>query len=111
MTQSEAREILQKAMRAFQRYRSTSMELGVGEAFFAKSMWPWVYGDKCPLPAIVKMLDREKIVPQEFYNIMFILYKFTPEVKMQGEIEQVLNDVRFEFPTPDIRWLVEGFAE
>lgn len=111
MTQAEAREILEKTMRAYQRYRSTSMDLGVGEAFFAKSMWPWVFGDKCPLPAIAKMLGREKIVPQEFYNIMFILEKFTPEVKMQGEIEQALNDVKFEFPTPDIAWLRDGFTE
>jgi hypothetical protein len=90
MTQAEAREILEKTMHAFQRYRGFSSDMGIGESWLSKGMWPWVFGEKCPLPAIIKMLDRDKIVPAEFYNIMFILYQFTPEVKAAGEIEHIV---------------------
>ncbi len=60
MTQAEARAVLEKAMRAFQRYRSISKEQGIGETWLSKEMWPWVYGNKCPLPAIAKMLDARR---------------------------------------------------
>ena len=118
MTQSEAREILEKAMRAFQRFRSISREtagtLTNDQSVIAEALEfinPWVNGNKCPLPAMQKMLAGDKIEPQAFYNIMYILHKFAPEVKAVAEMEHISNGVQFEFPTPDIRWLAEGFEE
>jgi len=95
---------LREFMLGLQRYRSIVMEtVGADTALtgtgllgesvdglglsteFAAEMWPWVFGDKCPLPALVKILDSvdggETLAPLDYYNQMFILDRFIPEVK------------------------------
>jgi len=88
MQESEARSHLQMMMIALQRYRGItkeqlgpdSTELHLSDELSAE-MWPWIFGDKCPLPTIAKMLNADKIVPMDYYNMMFILDRFIPEIK------------------------------
>ena len=52
----------------------------------AAKMWPWVFGEKCPLSALSKILDNvdsgKPLAPMDYYNMMFILDNFMPEIKM-----------------------------
>jgi hypothetical protein len=47
-------------------------------------MWPWIFGDKCPLPALVKMLDGvehgEPLAPGTYHNMITVLVQFMPEI-------------------------------
>jgi len=74
---------------ALQRYRATANEqmAGHGETWekVSQETWPWVFGDKCPLPMLVKLLDdieigRRELEPHGYYNFRFILWRFTPEI-------------------------------
>ena len=92
MKQSEAIAHLRVFMLALQRYRSIVMEqlggskdgLHLSEKMAAE-MWPWVFGEKCPLPMLSKILNDvaggKQLVPLDYYNMMFILDRFTPEIK------------------------------
>ncbi len=93
MTQEEALKHLQEMIWALQRYRSITMEqLGpeTGELHLseemAAEMWPWVFGEKCPLSVLVKMVDSGKVAPNDYYNMMFILDRFMPEVKLAATV-------------------------
>lgn len=85
MKQSEAIQHLHEFTWALQRYRSITMETlgpGTGDLHlseeFAGEMWPWVFGEKCPLPILSKMLDDP--APLDYYNMMYILRQFMPEI-------------------------------
>ena len=98
MKQSEALEHLREMIWALQRYRSIAMEeLGpnpdypLGEQLciteeLAAKMWPWIFGEECPLPALVKIVDDAEtsgtLAPTDYYSMMFILDRFMPEVKI-----------------------------
>lgn len=88
MKQSEAIQHLREFAWALQRYRSITMETlgpGIGELHlseeFAGEMWPWVFGEKCPLPVLSKMLGGGGYLePMAYYNMMYILFQFMPEI-------------------------------
>ena len=93
MTQEEALAHLREFLWALQKYRSITMETlgpGSGELHLSEKLaaetWPWVFGEKCPLPILAKMIDDAetsgKLAPMDYYNMMFILDRFMPEVKM-----------------------------
>lgn len=96
MDQSEMLEYLESMRLAFQKFRSIELEQWGDEAGLSL-IFPWVFGDKCPLLAIQKVLDRGSVTKMEFYNFMFILHEFIPVV-------MVASDTKF--PEPDIRMLL-----
>jgi len=53
---------------------------------FAGELWPWVFGEKCPLPILAKIIDDAEssgeLAPMDYYNMMIILDRFMPEVKL-----------------------------
>ena len=102
MKQEEALKHLREMIWALQRYRSITMEtLGPETSDFeeptaelhfseklAAEMWPWVFGDKCPLPVLVKMVNSGKVAPNDYYNMMYILDRFIPEVKLFALVQR-----------------------
>jgi hypothetical protein len=87
MRQSTAIEQLREMMRLIQKARSNAKEGSaawlmvdaVDESVLAM-VEPWLFGDKCPLPMLHKMLDDidggRELQPSEHYNMMTILYRF-----------------------------------
>ena len=104
MTQEEARGHLTAMMVAIQRYRSTVAEVTEidVERRVNADLSPWIFGDRCPLPALVKILDRDVIVPLDLYNMMYVLDRFIPEVKLCSE---------YRWPVPDVSWVALRFEE
>ena len=91
MKEQEAVAHLRTYMYYLQKYRSFGKETfgpGSGELCFPEGsmerIWPWVWGEKCPLPALIKVLDNvdngNPLAPLDYYNLMFILLRFTPEL-------------------------------
>ena len=104
MDQAEAMQHLQIMMTSFQRYRSIvreNMTNLLPEDALA-TMYPWVFGTKCPLTALQKVLDRGSVTGTELYNFMYIVDKFAPEIKIIRLIE-----TQTKFPEPDIDWVTE----
>lgn len=84
MKQELAVRQLRAYMLALQKYRSNiALDLDLPEPFKAEA-WPWVFGDKCPLPQLSTVLDRvdngADLNPFEYHNFMVILYRFSPEL-------------------------------
>ena len=104
MDQAEAMKHLQVMMTSFQRYCSIvreNMANLLPEDALA-TMYPWVFGTKCPLTALQKVLDRGSVTGTELYNFMYIVDKFAPEIKIIRLIE-----TQTKFPEPDIDWVTE----
>lgn len=97
MKQEDAVQHLRTIMFVLQKFRSNSRDpilgiivpddtpgLQVTESLAAET-WPWVFGDKCPLPALMQILDAvnrtQSLAPMDYYNQMIILDRFMPEVK------------------------------
>ena len=82
MKQQDAILHLTCLMHALQRYRSVGAEMGLESV--GPDLWPWVFGDRCPLPALQKVLDRADttglLVPMDYYNLMIAFTHFCPEV-------------------------------
>jgi len=104
VTQEEARGHLTAMMVVIQRYRSTVAEVTETdvERRVNADLSPWIFGDRCPLPALVKILDRDVIVPLDLYNMMYVLDRFIPEVKLCSE---------YRWPVPDVSWVALRFEE
>lgn len=111
-TQEEKINLLNVFIFGLQKYRSNAKEAYMKEegehsilGLTNKQMgdlWPWVFGDKCPLPLLQRIVDRGSVTGQEFYNAMFILFRFMPEVKTS--IEHVYH---VTFPEPDTQMVLE----
>jgi hypothetical protein len=47
-------------------------------------LWPWIWGDKCPLIQLTRVLDRYdesgELAPGDYFNFMTILLRLTPEL-------------------------------
>lgn len=100
MTQEEMMRLLERLRHAFQKFRSNTAE-AVGVELsdeMLEEMFPWVFGPRCPLPAIQKCLDRGSVTGMEFYNFMVVLNMFCPEV--------AVADLETEFPAPDVLWCI-----
>jgi len=67
-------------------------------------LMPWIFDDaRCPIPALVKILDRVDsdgvLAPMDYFNQMIILYKFNdiyvPFLAIMGvELPQEMPDFR-----------------
>ena len=84
MKQETAIEHLRVYMISLQKYRSNiELDLDMPEDFKADA-WPWIFGDKCPLPQLSKVLDLvdngQVLNPLQYHNFMIILYRFYPEI-------------------------------
>lgn len=106
MDQTEAMKHLQAMMITIQRYRSIIKENiseieGFNDELLA-SLYPWLFGPKCPLIALQATLDKGSVNGSEFYNYMFIIHKFVPELKIIRLIE-----TQERFPEPDTNWIME----
>jgi len=98
MNEKERLEVLEQMRFAFQRFRSVIMEQADEDGASVKDladMFPWIFGPKCPLPAIQKCLDRERVTGMELYNFLLVLHRFAPEVKV--------GNLDYDFPEPDVR--------
>ena len=104
MDQAEAMKHLQVMMTSFQRYCSIVREYMTNllpEDALA-TMYPWVFGTKCPLTALQKVLDRGTVTGTEMYNFMYVVHRFIPEIKIVRLIE-----TQEKFPEPDVQWISE----
>jgi hypothetical protein len=103
MTQDEARQHLTAMMVEIQKFRSNVMETRNDDLDreLTAELFPWAF-KKCPIPALVKILDRDKIVPMDLYNMMYLLHRFLPEVLIGCE---------YHFPKPDASWIALEFED
>ena len=98
MKQETALKHLRLMMWCIQRFRANAMDplfgpvvadgtpgLQLTESMVA-DMFPWIFGDKCPLEVLAKVIDGVEetgvLVPMDYYNFMFILDRFMPELRM-----------------------------
>ncbi len=114
MKQSEAILHLRRYMLALQKYRSnTALDIPDLSEESKAEMWPWIFGDKCPLPQLVKVVDRtekgKSLDPHDYYNFMVILYRFTPEIIAAMNIMNIDNPMPDEQPPTGV--LVSGWDE
>lgn len=87
MKKEEAAQDLRHMMIAIQKYRANIAELWGGQFDdVLANQWPWIFGDRCPLPAISKILntyDKDgTLSPVDYYNMMVVLHRFMPEVTL-----------------------------
>jgi len=86
MDEKTAIRQLQEFMIALQRYRGIIREQmsDIPDKVLV-SLEPWVFGDKCPLEILVKVLDGvdtgHALEPMTYYNMMTILTNFMPGVQ------------------------------
>ena len=97
MNQTTARKILNAELITFQKTRSIMAENGISEEL--ADLFPWDLGPKCPVPALVKILDRDKISGMDLYNLTTIAFQFCPNIWAGMEI--LLNET---LPEPDKKW-------
>jgi len=98
MTQQEMRTTLENLRLAFQWFRSIVMETSdLSDAMLA-DMYPWIFGDKCLLPTIQKLLDRDRVSGMDFYNVMTVVHRFCPEV--------MCAHATYDFPEPNAGWIL-----
>jgi hypothetical protein len=123
MKQSEAVQHLREMMWGLQKYRSITMEtlgskppgphsisdpraceLHLSEKL-AGEMFPWVFGEKCPLPVLSKILDDVDsggdLAPGDYYNMMVILDRFMPEVRLSVVVARGTDSTLPQGP-PDV---------
>jgi hypothetical protein len=87
MNQQYALERVNEFIFCIQKFRSnTSETVTKAEMALLPTMFPWTFGDKCPLEVLTKVSNRESITPQEYYNFMFILHEFMPEILVVANV-------------------------
>lgn len=112
MLETEARQHLQSMMRAVQRLRSIAAEKGrialprdddgviENDESVAAIGWPWIWGRRCVLPTLTKVLDGEHIDKMTFVNLMKIALEFEPLIGAVAGMEDLT------FPVDvDINWM------
>lgn len=114
MKQETAIRHLRLFMKGIQRFRSITREnMGTGKVVdnILNDLYPWVFGEKCPLLALTKTLDRvnegNKLTPSDYYNYMTILHKFMPEILLAMALYSEAED--YPKDPPNIQILVEGW--
>jgi len=81
-----------------------------------EDMSPWLYGKKCPLEALTKILDRYNetgdLAPSDYFNMMIILSKFCPEVAVAAAMveSRLAPGARLPIGDPDIN-VLRGFDD
>ena len=120
MKKSEAVQHLQNLRYAIQKLRSILREdgiivkerselLGLTEEM-ASHMWPYVWGDRCLLPILERILDdydeKEQLLPLDFYNQVVIATHLEPMLVTITNITLAINGKEPNFPEEvDINWL------
>lgn len=79
MNQETAHEIVEKLITAIQRFRSMNREELPEYIEVSEELLPWSLGDKCILPALLKMSMRP-VTPGEMYNILYIAHHLEPTI-------------------------------
>lgn len=74
MTKQEARQELEAIQVGLQKTRSVMAEIGLPEETLAQ-LYPWIWGDRCPIPLITRLLDGD-FTTMEWFNIRTIFYHF-----------------------------------
>lgn len=106
MKEKEALENVRQMMLAVQKYRSNAFEVESNKTLLT-DLNAWVFDDgKCPLPAMQKVLNRDRLDPQEYYNFCFILKNFMPEVDLSMGIMGFK-----EVNMPEISLIANGWEE
>ncbi len=109
MRQDEAVQDLRMFMTGLQKTRSTLRETLNADRTLLARTFPWLFGDKCPLETLSRVLDAVEsgkiLEPQTYYNLMFILWRFMPEV--HAGLQLIYPDFRRE--APNVRIIAEGW--
>jgi len=105
MTQHDAVRYLRVMMATIQHMRSVSPnEFGATDTI-AADLLPWIYGPRCPLPALARLLDRVegggRLAPADFYNMMLIATQRQPEIGLMA----IFPLQGKQLPEPDAHWL------
>lgn len=112
MKHSDVVRHLRAMLFALQRARSITKEELVNAGWPEKTvqsvlenLMPWIHGNKCPVPALVSMLDRVddggRIDGMDFYNLVTVATLLQPILRFL--IVTIGNDP--DFPEwPDIQW-------
>ena len=126
ITQAQAVSMLRSMMFLIQKARSNAhdpffgvidqdpdgMGMPVTEELLA-GIFPWLFGDKCPLSALGKILDRTEetgeLAPFTFYNMMTVLYTFLPQLVAVSPIVLNAADALPPFP-PDHMVYLRGWV-
>ena len=117
MKQETAAEHLRLFLYTLQRVRSINLEtlcLDPDDGHILGSMFPWLFGEKCPLETLVKVLGRvdqgAELEPLVYYNLMTILDRFLPQVKAASNVYVVGNGgAGFPEGPPDVM-LLRGWS-
>ena len=109
MKQEDAVRDLRMFMAGLQKTRSVLRETLSTDLSTLEGAFPWLFGDKCPLEPLSKVLDAVEsggtLEPQAYYNLMFILFHFMPEI--HGGLLLMYPDFRQE--APSFRIIAEGW--
>ena len=125
MKKSKAAEHLNVVVRSLQRYRGFGKDiLGPGSAeicFTDEHMaetWPWIWGDKCPLPSIVRILDHYEasgeLAAPDYYNFMVVLFRRMPEIALGCQLPQgpwLSEHNNFPQDIPSLADVFEGWED
>lgn len=108
MNHEQAVAHLRAMLRALQKRRSLAAELDYPVEVL-EHLNPWIYGDKCPIPALAKLIDRAenggRIRPLDFFNMVAIATTLEPSI---GFLCRTNGDP--DFPErPDPHWLKSGW--
>lgn len=101
-------------MFTLQKYRSnTAVDLASLPEDVKAGAWPWVYGDKCPLPQLTMVLDRvddgADLNPFEYHNFLVILYRFSPEILFAMDFYD--SDLEMLEELPSVLDLAKGWEQ
>jgi len=108
MTQERMRKLLELMLVCYQRVRSITSE-GLPESSSTDTegalafLFPWLYGKKCPIPAISKVLEKDYIPGINFYNFMYITFTWVQGVWVMMDIK--LAEDNDGMPDIDIKWV------
>lgn len=110
MKESEAMNDIKLFAFSLQKYRSvTAEEIPHLDEESKALMWPWVFGDKCPLEALTKVIDRGQVEASTYYNFMVVANQFMPEIVIASGFYSKDNE---QLPKqPNVGLLAMGWDE
>ena len=125
MKKSDAAEHLNVVVISLQRYRGIGKELlgpGSAELSFGEGrmeeLWPWIWGEKCPLPSIIRALDRYEdsgyLEAIAYHNFMVLLFMKMPEIVLYCQASQgwrLSAGNKFPLGVPRIGEVMEGWND
>jgi len=111
LTQSHALDMLRGMLKLLLKARS-SMREGAIDPNVLEDLYPWLFGDKCVLPALSGVIDRAEqsgtLSPMDFFNQMTVLYRFMPTLVAVAPI--TLGSKLLPAEPPDHMVYLRGWA-